>query len=309
MALRAKAVKRGLHISEYGVLDDATETTHACATEEEVYALLDLPYIEPELRENRGELAPGFTPPRLVALDDIRGDLHCHTVASDGRGTIEDMAHAALERGYDYLVITDHSATHGFGDDVQPDELRRQIERVREVDAGLDGISVLIGTETNILPDGTVDYADDVLAELDWVIASVHTSFRMDRAAMTARMVAATEHPLVDAIAHPTGRLIGRRAGYDVDVEAVIASAAKTGTMLEINANPNRRDLDDVHARAAAAAGVTIVIDSDAHGPETFANMRFGVYTARRAWLGPERIANTRTWAELTALRKPARRG
>ncbi len=305
MALRAKAVRRGLHISEYGILDDATGTTHRCATEEEVYALLGLPYIEPELRENRGELEPGFEPPTLVDLADIRGDLHCHTVASDGRGTIEEMAHAALERGYEYLVITDHSATHGFGDDVQPDELRRQIERVREVDAAIDGIAVRIGTETNILPDGSVDYDDDLLAELDWVVASVHTSFRMDRDAMTARMVTAAEHPLIDVIAHPTGRLIGRRAGYDVDLEALIAAAARTGTMLEINANPNRRDLDDVHARAAAAAGVPIVIDSDAHGPETLANMRYGVYTARRAWLGPEHIAHTRSWGDLQGLRKP----
>lgn len=307
MALRATAVKRGLHISEYGILDDATETTHRCATEEEVYALLDRPYIEPELRENRGELEPGFVSPALVELADIRGDLHCHTVASDGRGTIEEMAYAALERGYEYLVITDHSATHGFGDDVQPDELRRQIERVREVDAAIGGIAVRIGTETNILPDGSVDYDDDLLAELDWVVASVHTSFRMDRAAMTARMVAATEHPLIDVIAHPTGRLIGRRAGYDVDLEALIAAAARTGTMLEINANPNRRDLDDIHARAAAAAGVPIVIDSDAHGPETLANMQFGIFTARRAWLGPEQVANTRSWDALQQLRKRAR--
>jgi DNA polymerase (family 10) len=307
MALRAAAVSRGLHVSEYGVLDDASGTAHRCATEAEVYALLDLPYIEPELRENRGELAPGFVPPPLVALEDIRGDLHCHTTASDGKSSIEEMAHAAIERGYAYLAITDHSATHGFGDDVQPDELRRQIERVREIDAGLDGFDLLIGTETNILPDGSVDYDDALLAELDWVVASVHTSFRMDRDAMTARMVAATEHPWVDVIAHPTGRLIGQRPGYAVDMEAVIAAAARTGTMLEINASPRRRDLDEVHARAAAAAGVPILIDSDAHRTSTLANMTYGVYTARRAWLGPEQIANTRPWAELDGMRKRSR--
>lgn len=308
MALRTAAVARGLHVSEYGVLDDASGVTHQCATEAEVYALLDLPYIEPELRENRGELAPGFVPPPLVALEDIRGDLHCHTTASDGKNSIEEMAHAAIERGYAYLAITDHSATHGFGDDVQPDELRRQIERVREIDAGLDGFDLLIGTETNILPDGSVDYDDELLAELDWVVASVHTSFRMDRDTMTARMVAATEHPWVDVIAHPTGRLIGQRPGYAVDMEAVIAAAARTGTMLEINASPRRRDLDEVHARAAAAAGVPILIDSDAHRTSTLANMAYGVYTARRAWLGPEQIANTRPWAELDRMRKRARR-
>jgi DNA polymerase (family 10) len=308
MAIRAAAVKRGLHVSEYGVLDDATNETHRCATEAEVYALLDLPYIEPELRENRGELAPGFVPPALVELGDIRGDLHCHTTASDGKASIEEMAHAAQERGYEYLVITDHSATHGFGDDVQPDELKRQIERVREVAAGLDGFTLLIGTETNILPDGSVDYEDDLLAELDWVVASVHTSFQMTRQKMTDRMVRAAEHPWVDVIGHPTGRLIGKRPGYDVDLEAVIAAAARTGTMLEINASPRRRDLDDVHARAAAAAGVPIVIDSDAHRTTTLANMEYGVYTARRAWLGPEQVANTRPWAELDAMRKRSRR-
>jgi len=307
MALREAAVRRGLHVSEYGILDDATgETTH-CATEEEVYARLGLPWIEPELREDRGELAKDFEPPRLVTVEDLRGDLHCHTTLSDGRSTLSEMARAAQERGYEYLAVTDHSATHGFGDHVTPDELWRQIERVRALDAELDGLRLLAGTETNILPDGRPDYDDDLLAELDWVVASVHTSFAMSEKDMTARMVAAIEHPWVDAIGHPTGRKIAQREPYKVDVDALIEAAARTGTMLEINGAPDRRDLDDIHARAAAQAGVLLLVDSDAHGADRLEHVRWGVATARRAWLGPEHIANTRPWEEFASLRKRAR--
>jgi DNA polymerase (family 10) len=307
MALREAAVRKGLHVSEYGVLDDATGTTHRCATEEEVYALLGLPYIEPELRENRGELAPGFAPPQLVRLDDLRGDLHCHTVASDGRNTIEEMAVAARARGYEYLAITDHSASHGFGNHVTPDELLRQIERVAEVNERVEGIRVLAGSEVNILPDGSPDYDDDLLAQLDWVIASVHTAFSMSSQEMTRRIVRAIEHPYIDAIGHPTGRKIERRRGYAVDVEEIIAAAARTGTMLEINSAPDRRDLDDLNARSAAAAGVRVLVDSDAHGADTLWHVRWGIATARRAWLTAAEVANTRSWEEFAPLRKRAR--
>jgi DNA polymerase (family 10) len=308
-ALREAAVRKGMHVSEYGVLDDATGTTHTCTSEEQVYTLLGLAYIEPELRENRGELeaaklASTGTLPKLIQLDDIRGDLHSHTVASDGRSTIEEMALAARERGYEYLAITDHSATHGFGNDVSPEELRDQIERVHEANARINGIELLAGSEVNILPDGSLDYEDELLSELDWVISSVHTSFGMSEQAMTERMIAAIEHPLVDAIGHPTGRMIVRREPYAIDLDAVFAAAARTGTMLEINANPDRRDLSDVHARAAARAGVSLLIDSDAHRTTTLANMRWGIATARRAWLTAADVANTRTWPELARLRK-----
>jgi DNA polymerase (family 10) len=311
-ALREAAVRAGLHVSEYGVYDDATGTTTTCPSEREVYALLGLAYIEPELREDRGELAaavPGAEPglPDLIELPDIKGDLHCHTVASDGHNTIEEMALTARERGYEYVAITDHSASHGFGDDVSPEQLRRQIELVREVDASVEGIRVLAGSEVNILPDGSLDYEDDLLAELDWLIASVHTAFGMSEQAMTERMIAAVEHPLVDAIGHPTGRLIGRREPYALDVPALIEAAARTGTMLEINANPDRRDLSDIHARAAARAGATILIDSDAHWVERFEAMRWGVATARRAWLTAEDVANTRQWERFAKLRKQTR--
>jgi len=312
MALREAAVRGGLHVSEYGVTDDATGETHRCATETEVYALLGYDYIEPELREARGELEAarrgGASLPELIPYDALRGDLHCHTTASDGTASIAEMAAAARERGYEYLAITDHSASFGFGDDVTADQLRAQIERVRALNAELDDFELLIGTEVNILPDGSPDYADDVLAELDWVIASVHTSFRLAERAMTDRIVAAVEHPLIDAIGHPTGRKIEARPPYAVDVERVIEAAARTGTMLEINASPDRRDLSDVHARAAAAAGVPIVINCDAHRPGGFDVARYGVATARRAWLTAEHVANTRPWAEFAPLRKRARR-
>jgi DNA polymerase (family X) len=233
--------------------------------------------------------------------------LHSHTVASDGHNTIEEMALAARARGYEYLAITDHSASHGFGNDVSPEQLRRQIELVHQANLRVEGIELLAGSEVNILPDGSLDYEDELLGELDWLIASVHTSFGISEQAMTERMIAATEHPLVDAIGHPTGRLIERRAPYAVDLGAVFQAAAQSGTMLEINANPDRRDLSDVHARAAARAGVLIVIDSDAHRTATLENMRWGLATARRAWLRREDVANTRPWQELVALGKRGR--
>jgi DNA polymerase (family X) len=311
--LREEAVRRGLHVSEYGLLDDAIGRTRTCACEEEVYELLGLAYIEPELRENRGELEAarldgGAGLPRLIELGDIRGDLHSHTVASDGRNTIDEMAAAARDRGYEYLAITDHSATHGFGDDVSPEQLRRQIELVRDANSRVQGIELLAGSEVNILPDGSLDYEDELLGELDWAIASVHTAFATSEQAMTERMIAAIEHPLIDAIGHPTGRLIERRAPYAIDLDAVFAAAAANGTMLEINANPDRRDLSDVRARAAVRAGVSIIIDSDAHRTSTLANMRWGVATARRAWLTREDVLNTRPLAELRKLGKQARK-
>jgi DNA polymerase (family X) len=312
-ALREAAVRRGLHVSEYGVLDDATAKTRTCATEAELYELLGLAYIEPELRENRGELEAarsdgGAGLPTLVSLEDIRGDLHSHTIASDGLNTIEEMAAAARSRGYEYLAITDHSASHGFGNDVSPDQLRRQIELVRAANARVEGIELLAGSEVNILQDGSLDYEDELLEQLDWVIASAHTAFGMSERAMTERVIAAIEHPLVDAIGHPTGRLIERRAPYAIDLEAVFVAAARTRTMLEINANPDRRDLSDVHARAAVAAGVMLLIDSDAHRTNTLANMRWGVATARRAWLTRAHVVNTRPWAELRKLGKKSRK-
>jgi DNA polymerase (family 10) len=307
MALREAAVRRGLHVSEYGVLDDSTGVTHRCEREEEVYALLGLDYIEPELRENRGELeaAGTHTLPRLITVEDLRGDLHCHTTASDGTASIEEMALAARAAGYEYLAITDHSASFGFGDEVSPERLREHIEQIHalsQTDA-VGGITLLAGSEVNVLPDGRLDYEDDVLAELDWVVASVHSSFAMDPEMMTVRIVRAIENPMVDVIGHLSGRKIETRPPYAFDFETVLDAATRTGTLLEINASPARRDMNDVHARAAAAAGVPIVIDCDAHRTAGFGAARYGVATARRAWLGPEAVANTKPWAELETLR------
>jgi DNA polymerase (family X) len=307
-ALRTEAVRRGLHVSEYGIADDESGYSQAFTTEHEVYERLGMQFIPPELRENRGELeaARQHRLPELIEVEDVRGDLHMHTVLSDGRNTLEEMAQAARDHGYDYVAITEHSASHGFGNDVQPDELLRHAERIRSLD--VPGLTALAGTETNVLPDGSLDYADDVLEELDWVIASLHTSFRMSEKEQTERMLRAMEHPLVDAIGHPTGRMIGSREPYALDIDRVIEKAVETGTFLEINANPHRRDLNEVYARAAAEAGVTIVIDSDAHGADTLRrNMRYGIATARRAWLTAVQVANTRPWEELARLRKRGR--
>src|SRR3954452_2468976 len=291
VALREAAVRRGLHVSEYGILDDATGETTRCATEEAVYERLGLAWIPPELREGRGELeaaapaGPGL--PRLVELSDLRGDLHCHTTLSDGRQTLEPMAQAALDRGWEYLAVTDHSASHGFGDHVTAEALEARIEEVAALNARLDGLRVLAGTETNILPDGSLDYPDELLARLDWVIGSVHTSFGMGEDAMTERMVAAIRSPWLDAVGHPTGRKIETRPPYAIDMRRVVAAAAENGTMIEINAAPDRRDMNEIHARAAAAAGVMVLVDSDAHSARNFDLLRYGIATARRAWLTP----------------------
>ncbi|HEY3775090.1 MAG TPA: DNA polymerase/3'-5' exonuclease PolX [Solirubrobacteraceae bacterium] len=309
MALRAAAVRRGLHVSEYGVLDDATGITHRCEREEEVYALLGLAWIPPELRENRGELAAAAdgTLPELVTAEDLRGDLHCHTDASDGTASIAEMARAAAAAGYEYLAITDHSTSVGVR--IDGESLSAHIERIRSL-SGSDeagGITLLAGSEVNVLPDGSLDYPDEVLAELDWVVASVHSSMSMDSDRMTARIVAAIENPLVDVIGHLTGRKIESRAPYALDVPTIIVAAAATGTLIEINASPDRRDMNEIHARAAAAAGVGVVIDCDAHRTGGFEVVRYGIATARRAWLGPEQIINCRAWDEVAALRPRAR--
>jgi DNA polymerase (family 10) len=302
--LREDAVKRGLSVSEHGIAEPESGEVALCETEEEVYERLGYAYIEPELREGRGELkaAREGKLPNLVSLEDVRGDLHSHTTLSDGRNGLAEMATAARERGYAYLAITDHSASHGFGDHVSDERLWRRIEEVREWNEGKRGFRLLAGSEVNIGLDGNLDYPDDLVAALDWVVASVHTSFSVSEAAMTDRVLAAIENPDVDCIGHLSGRLIGRREPYGVDVEAVVEAAARTGTMLEINGNPNRRDLNEHHARLAAEAGATIVLNTDAHGVDTLDNMGYAVATARRAWLTPKDVANTRGWREFSKL-------
>jgi DNA polymerase (family 10) len=309
--LRERAVGMGLSVSEHGIVEVETEKVERFATEEEVYRRIGLDYIEPELREGTGEIAAAAAGelPDLIELADVRGDLHCHTTLSDGRNTLEEMAEGAIRRGYSYLAVTDHSASHGFGDHVTPEALEERIEEVAGVNAALKGkrFRLLAGSEVNIGLDGSLDYDDELLERLDWVIASVHTSFRISGKEMTKRVIAAMEHPLVDCVGHLTGRLIGRREPYDIDVEAVAEAAARTGTMLEINGNPNRRDLSDRHARLAAEAGVTICLNTDAHGVDTMGNIAYAVANARRAWLTAEQVANTRNWREFSKLRKRRR--
>jgi DNA polymerase (family X) len=309
--LRERAVGRGLSVSEHGVAEVEGKKVHRFAEEAGVYELLGLPYIEPELREGRGEIEAGDTGelPELVTVNDIRGDLHCHTRLSDGRNSLEEMAEAARKRGYAYLAVTDHSASHGFGNHVTPKQLAERIEEIRAWNGSAPrGFRLLAGSEVNIGLDGSLDYPDELLAELDWVVGSVHTSFAISEKAMTDRVIAAMELPLVDCIGHLTGRLLLRREPYAVDIVRIAEAAARTGTMLEINGNPNRRDLNEHHAKLAAEAGVRIVCTTDAHGTETLANIQYSVATARRGWLSADQIANTRTWRSFAPLRKRARK-
>ena len=308
--LREDAVARGFSVSEHGITEAESGEVLRCATEEEVYERLGYSYMEPELREGTGELraAREGELPELVELGDLRGDLHSHTTLSDGKNTLEEMADAARERRYSYLAITDHSATHGFGDDVSAARLWERIEEVHTLDAKLPRFHLLAGSEINIGTDGSLDYPEDLVAALDWVIASVHTSFSNDEKLMTGRVLEAIENPLVDCIGHLTGRMLLRREPYPINVELVAQAAARTGTMLEINGNPNRRDLSERHARLAAEAGAMIVLNTDAHRVSTLDNIEYGLATARRAWLTKEQIANTRGWREFARLRKRSRR-
>jgi len=298
--LREAAVAGGLHVSEHGITSDDTGETERFATEEEVYERLGYEFIVPELREGRGELeaARKGRLPNLVTREMIKGDLHSHTTLSDGKATLEEMAEAAMDLGYAYLALTDHSASHGFGNNVTAERLWKRIEEVREFNEALEGndFRLLVGSEVNIGTDGSLDYDDELLAELDWVIASIHTSFRDDAGFMTSRMITAIEHSEVDCIGHPTGRLLTRRDPYPLDIEKVIEAAAASDTAMEINGNPHRRDLSDVHARLAAEAGVKIVLNTDAHAPVHFDFMVYAVATARRAWLEPNDVLNTGSW-------------
>jgi DNA polymerase (family X) len=308
--LRERALARGLSVSENGVAVVDGKKVHKFADEAGVYELLGLPYLEPELREGRGEIEAGDTGelPELITIDDIRGDLHCHTTLSDGRNSLEEMADTARKRGYAYLAITDHSASHGFGNDVSARQLAERIEEILTWnESAPPGFRLLAGSEVNIGMAGEPDYPDELLAELDWVIGSVHTSFAISEKAMTERVIAAMEHPLIDCIGHLTGRLLLRREPYGVDIERIVEAAVRTGTMMEINGNPNRRDLNEGHAKLAAEAGVWIVCNTDAHGTETLSNIKYSVATARRAWLTAKQVANTKAWRSFASLRKRAK--
>jgi DNA polymerase (family 10) len=294
----------------------STRGVRAVATEEELYAALGVPYVPPELREGTAgvEAARAGRLPELVELRDIRGDLHSHTTASDGVAGVEEMARAAQARGYAYLAITEHTPAvdvmveEPIGLDVG--RLREHVAEIREVAARLarEGFTLLAGAEVDILPDGSLDYPDDVLASLDWVNASPHIALRQRADRVTARMVVAASHPLVDVVTHPTGRYVTSRRPSAVAPEALVAACAEHGTFLEINANPERLDLSARNVRLARAAGVPIVISTDAHSLTDFDNIGYGVSVARRAWLSAADVVNTRPWNAVQELRKPGRR-
>jgi DNA polymerase (family X) len=296
-ALREDAVRRGLSVSEYSVTATETGEEHRFETEEEVYAFLGYRWIPPELRENGGELAAARRGelPALVSLADVRGDLHTHTTWSDGKHTLEEMVAAAKARGYAYYAVCDHSQR------LRGDLLRRQTERIDELNEVAAPMRILKGIEVNIRPDGSLDVADEDLADRDWVVASVHARFEHEA---TERVLRAMESPYVDCIGHVTNRKIGTRAAAPVDVERVIEKALETGTFLEINSQPDRLDLTDVHARAAREAGVKLAIDSDGHELAALDYLELGVGQARRAWLTKDDVLNTRTWKQIERLRK-----
>ncbi|AHY45359.1 PHP domain [Rubrobacter radiotolerans] len=307
IVLRERAVKRGINISEYGLASEATGgEPEPVATEEELYERLGLSYIPPELREDAGELraAENGTLPDLIETGDIRGDLHVHTNYSDGKGTIRSMAEAAIELGYEYLVFCDHSQSLRVANGLSPERLARKLREVREADEEYDEIRLFCGSEVDILKDGSLDYEDALLAELDFVVASVHTSFGVGEKAMTERIRRAMNNEHVRTIAHPTGRVLNRRDPYEVDVQALIAEARATNTALELNAYPDRLDLKAEHARAAVEAGVKLTIDTDAHDESALGFMRFGVAQARRAWVEKGNVINTLPLREFEAYLK-----
>jgi DNA polymerase (family 10) len=297
--LRELAVRKNLRVSENGIVDLTTGATTTCRTEHEVYAALGLPFIPPELRLGIGEIeaARDGTLPAVVELSDLRGDFHMHCTWSDGRNSLEAMIAAAAERGYAYHSVSDHSWGRG-GLGLSPDDLRAQRERLREI-GDRYGVRTLRSTEVDILPDGALDFDDAVLADLEIVVASVHSALNISRDEMTRRLVRACENPYVNIIGHPTGRNVETFAGYEFDYDAVFAAAARTGTALEIDGQPNRLDLPS--PRRAREFGVTFTCDSDAHGAEQLANVAYAVGQARRAWLAPTEILNTRDLAGVLA--------
>lgn len=301
--LRDRAIARGLRLNEYGLFRTADDARVAGETEEGIYEALGLPWMPPELRERRGEFeaAEAGRLPRLIELADLQGDLHAHTTATDGRESVEAMIAAARARGHRYLAITDHSQALAMANGLDERRALAHAAHIREAATRVEGITVLAGIECDIRPDGTMDLADDCLAQLDLVVASVHSAFHQDEAEMTDRVLRALENPWVDVLGHPTGRLLLRRAPYRIDVERVIDAAARHGVALEINCQLDRLDLGDAHARLAYERGARLAISTDAHVSGAFGWQRWGVLVARRAWLPPEAVINTRGIDQLRA--------
>ncbi len=298
IVIRRRAQERGLKLNEYGLFRG--DELVASRTEEDVYKAVGLPWIPPELRENRGEieLAEAGTLPKLIELTDIRGDLHMHTTATDGMNSIREMAEAAKARGLQYIAITDHSKRVTMANGLDADRLRAHWREIEKVRAQISGIEILKGIECDILEDATMDLPDDVLAEADWVIAVLHYGLKQPREQIDKRLLNAIRNPYVDVIGHPTGRLIGQRPGADLSFDDVLKAAADHGVLLEINAHPSRLDLDDTHAAAAKSRGIPIVISTDAHSTAGFDVLQYGIFQARRAGLEAKDVANTCTLAE-----------
>ncbi len=302
IVIRRRAQERGLKINEYGVLRD--EASIAGRTEEEVYAAVDLPWIPPELREDRGEieLAERGKLPALIELSDIRGDLHMHTTATDGQATIEEMIDAAKARGLKYIAITDHSKRVSMANGLDAARLRAHWHEIDTIRKKTTGIEVLCGIECDILEDATLDLPDEVLAEADWVIAVLHYGLTQSREKIMKRLLTAIRNPHVSVLGHLTGRLVGKRQGAEMNLDEVLKAAADHGVMIEINAHPSRLDIDDVGAAAARNLGIPIVISTDAHSVTGFDVMQYGVFQARRAGLEAKDVANTRPWAQFRKL-------
>ena len=295
VALRQRALKMGYTLNEYSLADLKTEKPVAGKTEEEIYAKLKLDYIPPELRENLGEIdaAGKHTLPTLITLDDLRGDVHMHTVETDGKNTIEEMAEAAKAHGYKYMAITDHSKNLAFANGLDDKRAVAHIQRIREANEKIDGITIFAGIEVDILAEGDLDLSDGVLAQMDVVIASVHSVFNQEPAKMTERLLKAIGNPNTSIIGHPTGRLQLRRDAYHFDMDAVLTAAAKHKVAMELNSYPDRLDLNDVHLRQAKQRGVKIVINTDSHHTSHLDKIRYGVLQARRAWLTKDDVLNT----------------
>ncbi|SPE44734.1 DNA polymerase X family protein [Candidatus Sulfotelmatobacter sp. SbA7] len=308
VALRQRALKMGFTLNEYSLAKVEDEKPVARKTEEEIYAKLKLDFIPPELRENLGEIeaAASHTLPALVELSDIRGDVHMHTVETDGRNTIEEMAEAARDRGYEYMAITDHSKNLAFANGLTDERALAHIERIRAVEKKMKGIRIFAGIEVDILGDGELDLSDSVLEQMDIVIASVHSQFNQDRATMTERLLQAVANPNTSLIGHPTGRLLLRRDAYQFDLDAVLKAAAKHKVAMELNSYPDRLDLNDVHLRLAKQHGVKIVINTDSHHTSHMEKLRYGVTQARRAWLRKEDVLNTLPVAKFARAMKHA---
>ncbi len=298
--LRTIALEKGLKINEYGVFR-GTENI-AGETEEEIYKTLALPWIPPEIREDKGEVEATLNSklPTLVEHKDIKGDLHMHSKWSDGKATIEEMALKAKELGYEYIAMTDHSPSSRIARGLSVERLYEKKKEVEAINKKIEGMRILMGSEVDIKSDGSLDYPNEVLKELDIAIASVHSGFKMDREPMTKRMVKALQNPFVHAIVHPTGRLIGKREAYEVDMDEVIKTAKALGKALEVNSYYLRLDLNDINVRKAIQMGVKIVISTDAHLPDQLGMMRLGVATARRGWAEKKDVINTRDWNGLT---------